>query len=104
MSVDCNPNKSVHGCASFIFAIAPASKRIQGEVRLSGVRQIIPTLDFSSRSEISVDQRPPFSMPADIQGSAAWIILRNQPCNPSATTLDCSPDQLINTCIWNSLH
>ena len=40
--------------ASFVFESAPASNMIQGSVKLSRVRQIIPTFVCSSWPEISL--------------------------------------------------
>jgi hypothetical protein len=57
------------------FARALASKWIQTAPRLFGVRQMMPTLDFSSLLAMSLPQRAPASMSAlESHGSTALII------------------------------
>src|SRR5687768_7320763 len=90
----------VHTYASFTFESAPASKCIQREERFSGVRQISPTLEDSSRFAISGAHLAPLAISADSHGSTAWMTCSSHVFRPVATALLLSPDQLMKSCNW----
>src|SRR5947207_5612354 len=80
-----------------VFDRAPASKSIQSECRLFGVRQIMPAFAASSREATSVPHRAPLSMSSEeSQGFIALMILGSQPRRASAAARLRSPDQLMN--------
>jgi len=75
---------------------APASKRIQGSLRLLGVRQMIPALVCASLLAISELQRAPLSMSADdSHGLKALTILGSHFLRACARAPLLGPDQLM---------
>src|SRR5260370_35086066 len=86
-----------------VFDRAPASYRIHGAFRFSGVRETIPTFIPTNRLLTSRSPRLPFSMSvADIHGFAAWMTSGSQSRIASATHLLRSPDHL-RTTLYSSL-
>src|SRR6185503_11398662 len=82
------------------FDSAPASKRTQGDVMFSRVRQRIPTLVSASCVAMSPNQREPLSISSvEIQVFVPWSTSSIHVPSKRATCLLRSPDQLIKTFI-----